>query len=123
MGEPDNTQSSHRGDPVLPSLWDQSLSSLENHHGLPILQVRTPLRKLGGPIAWGGSKERGLVPWGGPGQYSRLAWSRTVSLHSPPLRDGHLSIWSYSSVGPTTWGPAPENGHSSPGVVQSRVAA
>jgi hypothetical protein len=26
-------------------------------------------------------------------------------------------------VGPTTWGPDLENGHLSPGVVQSRVAA
>jgi hypothetical protein len=45
------------------------------------------------------------------------------SLHTPPLCDGHPSIWSYSPVGPTTWGPALENGHLSPGVVRSRVAA
>jgi hypothetical protein len=70
-----------------------------------------------------GSREWRLVPWGGSDQCSRLAWSRTVSLHSPPLRDEYLSIWSYSSVGPTTWGPAPENGHSSPGVVRSRAVA
>jgi len=70
-----------------------------------------------------GSKERELVPWSGPEQCSRLAWSRTVSLHSPPFCDGWLSIWSYSSVGPTTWGPAQENGHLSPGVVRSSVAA
>jgi hypothetical protein len=51
-----------------------------------------------------GSKERELVPWGGPEQCSRLAWFRTQSLDTPPLYDGHPSIWSYSHVGPTTWG-------------------
>jgi hypothetical protein len=52
-----------------------------------------------------------------------LSWFRTQSLHTPPLYDGHPSIWSYSHVGPTTWGLALENGHLSPGVVRSRVAA
>jgi hypothetical protein len=52
-----------------------------------------------------GSKEWELVAWSGLAQCSRLAWSRTVSLHSPPYYDGCLTIWSYSSVGPTTWGP------------------
>jgi hypothetical protein len=70
-----------------------------------------------------GSKERELVPWGGPEQCGCLAWSRTVSLHSPPLYDEYPSIWSYSPVGPTTWGLALENGHLSPRVVRSRVAA
>jgi hypothetical protein len=69
-----------------------------------------------------GSKEHELVPWGGPEQCSRLAWFRTQSLHTPPLCDGHPSIWSYNPVGPTTWGPTLENGYLSPGVVQSRVA-
>jgi hypothetical protein len=44
-----------------------------------------------------GSKERELVPWNGPKQCSRLAWSCTVSLHSPPFCDGCLSIWNYKS--------------------------
>jgi hypothetical protein len=70
-----------------------------------------------------GSKERELIPRSGLGQCSRLAWSHTVSLHSPPFCDGCLSIWNYSPVGLTTWGPAPENGHLSPRVVRSRVAA
>jgi hypothetical protein len=70
-----------------------------------------------------GSKEQELVPWGGPELCSRLAWFRTQSLHTPPLCDGHPSIWSYSPMGPTTWGPALENGYLSPGVVRSRVAA
>jgi hypothetical protein len=49
-----------------------------------------------------GSKEREPVPWGGPELYGRLTWFRTQSLHTPPLRDGYPSIWSYSPVGPTT---------------------
>jgi hypothetical protein len=52
-----------------------------------------------------------------------LSWIRTQSLHTPPLCDGHPSIWSYNPVGPTTWGPALKNGHLSPRVVRSRVAA
>jgi hypothetical protein len=39
---------------------------------------------------------------GWPKQCSRLAWFRTQSLYTPPLCDGHPSIWSYSHVGPTT---------------------
>jgi hypothetical protein len=46
-----------------------------------------------------GSKEQELVPWGGPELCSRLAWFRTQSLHTPPLCDGHPSIWSYKSCG------------------------
>jgi hypothetical protein len=42
---------------------------------------------------------------------------------APPFCDECLSIWNYSPAGPKTWGPAPENGHLSPGVVRSRVAA
>jgi hypothetical protein len=38
MGELDHTQPSYRGDPVLPGLWGQSLSSPENHYGLPRFQ-------------------------------------------------------------------------------------
>jgi hypothetical protein len=71
----------------------------------------------------GGSKEREPVPWGGSELCGRLAWFRTQSLHTPPLRDGCPSIWSYSPVGLTTRGPALENGYLSPGVVRSRVAA
>jgi hypothetical protein len=33
---------------------------------------------------------------------SRLAWSRTVSLHAPPLCDGCPSIWNCDSGGPST---------------------
>jgi hypothetical protein len=69
------------------------------------------------------SREWALVPWGGPEPCSRLAWSRTLSLHAPPLWDGHPSIWNYSPVGPAAWGPVLENGHTSPGVVWSCVAA
>jgi hypothetical protein len=83
-----------------------------------------PSTKAGGFGSLGaGSKERELVPWGGPGLCSRLAWFRTLSLHTPPLCDGYPSIWSYGSVGPTIWGPVLENGHLSPGVVRSRVVA
>jgi hypothetical protein len=69
------------------------------------------------------SKEWVLVSWGGPELCSRLAWFRTLSLHAPPLRDGYPSIWNYSPVGPGTWCPVLENGRTSPGLVQSRVAA
>jgi hypothetical protein len=36
---------------------------------------------------------------------------------------GTLVFGAISPVGPTTWGPELENGHLSPGVVRSRVAA
>jgi hypothetical protein len=49
-----------------------------------------------------GSKERELVPWGGPELCSRLAWFCTLSLHAPPICDEYPSIWSYSPVGPVT---------------------
>jgi hypothetical protein len=42
------------------------------------------------------------VPWGGPELCSRLAWSRTVSLHALPLCDGCPSIWNCDSGGPST---------------------
>jgi hypothetical protein len=71
----------------------------------------------------GGSKEWELVPWGGPGLGGRLAWFRTLSLHTPPLCDEYPSIWSYGPVGLTIWGLVLENGHLSPGVVRRRVAA
>jgi hypothetical protein len=38
MGEPDHTQSSYRGDPVLFGLRGQSLPSPENHYGFPRVQ-------------------------------------------------------------------------------------
>jgi hypothetical protein len=83
-----------------------------------------PLSKAGGSGSLGaGSRERVLIPWGGPELCSRLAWFRTLSLHAPPLCDRYPSIWSYNPVGPGTWGPVLENGHTSPGVVRSRVAA
>jgi hypothetical protein len=50
-----------------------------------------------------GSKEHELVPWGGPEQCSRLAWFCTQSLHTPPLCDGHPSIWSYSEREMCPW--------------------
>jgi hypothetical protein len=69
------------------------------------------------------SKEWVLGPWGGLELCSRLAWFRTLSLHTPPLCDRYPSIWNYSPVGPRTWGPVLEIGCTSPGVVRSRVAA
>jgi hypothetical protein len=89
----------------------------------PSLQFRTPLRKQGVRQPGASSREWVLVPWGGPELCSRLAWFRTLSLHAPPLCDRYPSIWNYSPVGPGTWGPALENGRTSPGVVRSRVAA
>jgi hypothetical protein len=38
MGEPDNTQPSYLGDPVLPGLRGRSLSSPRNYYGLPRVQ-------------------------------------------------------------------------------------
>jgi hypothetical protein len=38
MGEPDHTQPSYRGDPVLPGLRGGSLPSPRNHYGLPRVQ-------------------------------------------------------------------------------------
>jgi hypothetical protein len=49
-----------------------------------------------------GSREWILVSWGGPEPCSRLAWSRTVSLHAPPLCDGCPSIWNRGPGGPDT---------------------
>jgi hypothetical protein len=69
------------------------------------------------------SREWVLVPWGGPELCSRLAWFRTLSLHTPPLCDRYPSIWNYSPVGPATPGPVLENGRTSPGVVRNCVAA
>jgi hypothetical protein len=46
------------------------------------LAVRDPYPDTGGPATCGsGSRERTLVSWGGPELCSRLAWSRTLSLH------------------------------------------
>jgi hypothetical protein len=83
-----------------------------------------PLYEIRGSGSLGASsKEWVLVSWGGPELCSRLAWFRTLSLHAPPLCDGHPSIWNYSPVGLGTLSPVLENGRTSPRVVRSRVAA
>jgi hypothetical protein len=46
------------------------------------------------------SREWALASWRGPELYSRLAWFRTLSLHAPPLCNGHPSIWNCDPVGP-----------------------
>jgi hypothetical protein len=46
------------------------------------------------------SREWALVSWRGSGLCSRLAWFRTLSLHAPPLYNGHPSIWNCDPVGP-----------------------
>jgi hypothetical protein len=46
------------------------------------------------------SREWALASWRGPELCSRLAWFRTLSLHAPPLCNGHPSIWNYDPVGP-----------------------
>jgi hypothetical protein len=48
------------------------------------------------------SREWVLISWGGPELCSRLVWSRTVSLHAPPLCDECPSIWNCDSGGPGT---------------------
>jgi hypothetical protein len=97
---------------VLPYSFSDNTFYLTHSHGFHLslhddirieqsgLQFRTSFTKAGRSDSPGaGSKERELVPWDGPEQCSRLAWSRTVSLHSPPFYDGCLSIWSYKSCG------------------------
>jgi hypothetical protein len=49
-----------------------------------------------------GSREQIFVSCSGPEPCSRLAWSRTVSLHAPPLCDGCPSIWNHRPGGPGT---------------------
>jgi hypothetical protein len=70
------------------------------------------IRKLGDPTAWGPALENG-TPFHGVvrSPCSCSAWSRTVGLHAPPLRDGYLVSGAISPVGPTTSGPELENGH------------
>jgi hypothetical protein len=70
------------------------------------------IRKLGGPTAWEPALENG-TPFHGVvrSPCSRSAWSHTVGLHAPPLRDGYLVSRAISSVGPTISGPELENGH------------
>jgi hypothetical protein len=82
-----------------------------------------PLGKGGSGSLGDSSRERVLVSWGGPEMCSRLAWFRTLNLHAPPLYDWYPSIWNYSHVRPATWGSVLENGHTSPRVVRSCVAA
>jgi hypothetical protein len=60
-----------------------------------------------GPTAWG---PLSLVPY-----------PKACTLHHSVM--GTLVLGAISSVGPATWGPELENGHLSPGVVWSRVAA
>jgi hypothetical protein len=72
----------------------------------------------------GGSKEREHVPWGGPEPVwllSLVPYPKACTLHH--FVTGTLVLGAISPVGPATWGPKLENGHLSPGVVRSRVAA
>jgi hypothetical protein len=52
---------------------------------------------------------------------SLVPYPKACTLHHSVT--GTLVLGAISLVGPATWGPELENGHSSPGVVQSRVAA
>jgi hypothetical protein len=45
------------------------------------------------------SREWALVSWRGLELCSRLAWFCTLSLHTPPLCNGHPSIWNCDPVG------------------------
>jgi hypothetical protein len=75
-----------------------------------------PLYESSGSGSLGASsREWVLVSWGGPELCRRLAWFHTLSMHAPPLYDGHPSIWNYSPVGPRIWGPVLENGRTTPG--------
>jgi hypothetical protein len=46
------------------------------------------------------SREWMLISWSGLEPCSCLAWSRTLSLHAPPLCNGCPSIWNYDPKGP-----------------------
>jgi hypothetical protein len=90
----------------------------------PGLQFRTSLRKQEGPTAWGpvlknGSPFHGVVRSRVAAQPGPVPWACTLH-HSVT---GTLLLGAISPVGPATWGPELENGHLSPGVVRSRVAA
>jgi hypothetical protein len=50
-----------------------------------------PYTAAGGPATC-----RPLLAW----LCSRLAWFRTLSLHTPQLCNGHPSIWNHDLVGP-----------------------
>jgi hypothetical protein len=81
--------------------------------------------KAGGSDSLGaGSKEREPVPWGGPEPVwplSLVPYPKACTLHHPVT--GTQVFGAISHVGPATWGLELENGHLSPGVVRSRVAA
>jgi hypothetical protein len=70
------------------------------------------IQKLGGPTAWGPALENG-TPFHGVvrSPCSRSAWSHTVGLDAPPLRDGYLVFGAISPAGPTTSGLELDNGH------------
>jgi hypothetical protein len=91
--------------PIGPNVTTSDLSSQARSLG-------SPIRKLGGPTAWEPALKNGTpfhgVVWS---PCSHSAWSRTVGLHAPPLRDGYLVFGAISPVGPTTSGPELENGH------------
>jgi hypothetical protein len=50
-----------------------------------------------------------------------VPYPKACTLHHSVM--GTLVLGAISPVGPATWGPELENGHLSPGVVRSRVAA
>jgi hypothetical protein len=81
--------------PTLDGMMTSELSSQVCSLG-PLYKGR------GSDSLWASSREWALAPWGGPELCSRLAWFRTLSLHAPPLWDGHPSIWNYSPMGPAT---------------------
>jgi hypothetical protein len=70
--------------PIGPNVTTSELSSQARSLGPPI-------RKLGGPIAWGPTLKNGIPSHGVvQSPCSRSAWSRTVGLHAPPLHDVYL---------------------------------
>jgi hypothetical protein len=76
---------------------------------------------LGQPGA--SSKEQEPVPWGGlepVWPLSLVPYPKAYTLHS---LTGTLVLGAISHVGPATWAPELKNGHLSPRVVRSRVAA
>jgi hypothetical protein len=91
--------------PIGPNVTTSELSNQARSLGPPI-------RKLGGPTASEPALKNG-TPFHGVVQSpcSRSAWSRTVGLHAPPLRDRYLVFGAISLAGPTTSGPELENGH------------
>jgi hypothetical protein len=91
--------------PICPNIMTSELSS-------QACSLGPPIRKLEGPTAWeptlkNGTSFHGVVR----SPCSRSAWSRTVGLHAPPLRDEYLVFGAISPAGPTTSGPELENGH------------